>query len=218
MLSIVKLNAGWRPVRDGAGGSAPKHVQQLQAENHLRWTPGRVLRARRKLQVPGPDQGQCQAAILGDAVEVADAGCLDHDRSPGRKAGEPDNLRQPLLWFARYWAEALAAQTEDATLAAHFAPIAQALAEQEATILEELHAGRDRPRTRVATTPRRGKDGRDHAPLATLNRHYRLTRPTVAGTRKPRLRPGLFRVRDMPDSPTVRAVTQMQSRGKFGGA
>jgi len=74
-------------------------------------------------------------------VEVATQGVLDNDRSPGRKAGQPDN-RDSHYWFARYWAEALAAQSDDADLAAHFAPIAAELAAQEATILAELHAGR----------------------------------------------------------------------------
>jgi len=142
MLSIVKLMQGGGLFETGAGGSAPKHVQQLQAENHLRWDSlGEFCALGESFKFLGQTKGNAKARILGDAVEVATQGVLDHDRSPGRKAGEPDN-RDSHYWFARYWAEALAAQTEDATLAAHFAPIAQALAEQEATILEELHAGR----------------------------------------------------------------------------
>jgi len=142
MLSIVKLMQGGGLFETGAGGSAPKHVQQLQAENHLRWDSlGEFCALGESFKFLGQTKGNDKARILGDAVEVATQGVLDHDRSPGRKAGEPDN-RDSHYWFARYWAEALAAQTEDATLAAHFAPIAQALAEQEATILEELHAGR----------------------------------------------------------------------------
>jgi isocitrate dehydrogenase len=78
---------------------------------------------------------------LGEAVEAATQGVLDDNRSPGRKVGEPDN-RDSHYWFARYWAEALAAQGEDANLAAEFAPIAKALSENEAQILVELHAGR----------------------------------------------------------------------------
>ncbi len=142
MLSIVKLMQGGGLFETGAGGSAPKHVQQLQGENHLRWDSlGEFCALGESFKFLGQTKGNAKAQILGDAVEVATQGVLDHDRSPGRKAGEPDN-RDSHYWFARYWAEALAAQSGDAGLAAHFAPIAQALAEKEAVILEELHAGR----------------------------------------------------------------------------
>ncbi len=82
--------------------------------------------------------------MLGEAVEAATQGILDHDRSPGRKVGQPDN-RDSHYWFARYWAEALAAQTDDAALAAEFAPVAKALAEGEAAIVGELAAVRGAP-------------------------------------------------------------------------
>jgi isocitrate dehydrogenase len=142
MLSIVKLMQGGGLFETGAGGSAPKHVQQLQGENHLRWDSlGEFCALGESFKFLGQTKGNAKAQILGDAVEVATQGVLDHDRSPGRKAGEPDN-RDSHYWFARYWAEALAAQSGDAALAAHFAPVAAALAEKEAEILQELHAGR----------------------------------------------------------------------------
>jgi isocitrate dehydrogenase len=104
--------------------------------------PRRVLCAGRKLQVPRRGtKGNDKARILGEAVEAATQGYLDNDNSPQRKAGQPDN-RNSHYWFARYWAEALAAQTEDAELAAHFAPIAKAMADQEDQIIAELMADR----------------------------------------------------------------------------
>ena len=142
MLSIVKLMQGGGLFETGAGGSAPKHVQQLQAENHLRWDSlGEFCALGESFKFLADTKGNEKARVLGNAIDAATQGVLDHDRSPGRKAGEPDN-RDSHYWFARYWAEALAAQTEDATLAAGFAPIAQALADQEAVILAELHAAR----------------------------------------------------------------------------
>ena len=89
-------------------------------------------------------RGNKKAGVLGKAAEVATQGVLDENRSPSRKVGEPDN-RDSHYWFARYWAEALAAQTEDAELAAHFAPIAAALAEKEEAILAELKAVQGAP-------------------------------------------------------------------------
>jgi isocitrate dehydrogenase len=142
MLSIVKLMQGGGLFETGAGGSAPKHVQQLQAQNHLRWDSlGEFCALGESFKFLGETKANAQARILGEAVETATQGVLDHDRSPGRKPGQPDN-RDSHYWFARYWAEALAAQSEDADLAAHFAPVAQALADKEDTILSELHAGR----------------------------------------------------------------------------
>ena len=98
MLSIVKLMQGGGLFETGAGGSAPKHVQQLQAENHLRWDSlGEFCALGESFKFLGQTKGNAKARILGDAVEVATQGVLDHDRSPGRKAGEPDNRGQPLL-------------------------------------------------------------------------------------------------------------------------
>ena len=142
MLSIVKLMQGGGLFETGAGGSAPKHVQQLQGENHLRWDSlGEFCALGESFKFLAETKNNAAARILGEAVEAATQGVLDDNRSPGRKVGEPDN-RDSHYWFARYWAEALAAQGEDASLAAEFAPIAEALAENEAQILAELHAGR----------------------------------------------------------------------------
>ena len=142
MLSIVKLMQGGGLFETGAGGSAPKHVQQLQGENHLRWDSlGEFCALGESFKFLAEIKNNAAARILGEAVEAATQGVLDDNRSPGRKVGEPDN-RDSHYWFARYWAEALAAQGEDAKLAAEFAPIAKALAEHEAQILAELHAGR----------------------------------------------------------------------------
>ena len=140
MLSIVKLMQGGGLFETGAGGSAPKHVQQLHAENHLRWdSMGEFCALGESLNFLADSQGNAKAGVLGAAAEAATQGILDNDRSPGRKVGQPDN-RASHYWFARYWAEALAAQTSDADLAAEFASIAQSLADGEAAILAELAA------------------------------------------------------------------------------
>ncbi|MGI3185380.1 NADP-dependent isocitrate dehydrogenase [Nioella aestuarii] len=140
MLSIVGLMNGGGLFETGAGGSAPKHVQQLVEENHLRWdSMGEFCALGESLNFLADSRGNAKAGVLGRAAEAATQGILDDNRSPSRKVGEPDN-RDSHYWFARYWAEALAAQTDDADLAAHFAPIAKALAEGETAILGELAA------------------------------------------------------------------------------
>ncbi|WP_372834284.1 NADP-dependent isocitrate dehydrogenase [Puniceibacterium confluentis] len=140
MLSIVKLMNGGGLFETGAGGSAPKHVQQLMEQNHLRWDSlGEFCALGESLTFLADAKGNEKARVLGRAVDAATQGILDNDRSPSRKVGEPDN-RDSHYWFARYWAEALAAQTDDAGLASHFAPIAAALAENEQQILSELAA------------------------------------------------------------------------------
>ncbi|MBO6885284.1 MAG: NADP-dependent isocitrate dehydrogenase [Marivita sp.] len=145
MLSIVKLMNGGGLFETGAGGSAPKHVQQLQQENHLRWDSlGEFCALGESLQFLADVRSNEKARVLGKAVDAATQGILDDNRSPSRKVGEPDN-RDSHYWFARYWAEALAAQSEDAELAAHFAPVAAALAENEAAILSELKAAQGAP-------------------------------------------------------------------------
>ncbi len=142
MLSIVKLMQGGGLFETGAGGSAPKHVQQFLEANHLRWDSlGEFCALGESFRFLADTQGNAKARVLGDAVDVATQGILDNGHSPGRKAGQPDN-RDSHYWFARYWAEALAAQNDDAGLAAHFAPIATALADGEAQIIAELHEGR----------------------------------------------------------------------------
>ncbi|WP_299786886.1 NADP-dependent isocitrate dehydrogenase [uncultured Marivita sp.] len=138
MLSIVKLMNGGGLFETGAGGSAPKHVQQLMEQNHLRWDSlGEFCALGESLQFLADARGNEKARVLGKAVDTATQGILDNNRSPSRKVGEPDN-RDSHYWFARYWAEALAAQSEDCDLAAHFAPIAQELADKEEAILSEL--------------------------------------------------------------------------------
>ncbi len=138
MLSIVKLMNGGGLFETGAGGSAPKHVQQLQEENHLRWDSlGEFCALGESLQFLADAKGNEKARVLGQAVDAATQGILNNSRSPSRKVGEPDN-RASHYWFARYWAEALAAQNSDAELAAYFAPVATALADGEEAILSEL--------------------------------------------------------------------------------
>ena len=145
MLSIVKLMQGGGLFETGAGGSAPKHVQQLDAENHLRWDSlGEFCALGESLQFLADAKGNEKARVLGKAVDAATQGILDDNRSPSRKVGEPDN-RDSHYWFARYWAEALAAQSDDAALAAEFAPVAKALADGEAAIVTELAAAQGKP-------------------------------------------------------------------------
>ena len=138
MLSIVKLMQGGGMFETGAGGSAPKHVQQLMEENHLRWDSlGEFCALGESLKYLSQVKGNSKAKVLGDAVDLATQGILDHNKSPGRKVGQPDN-RDSHFFFALYWAQALAAQAADLEIAAHFAPIAKALAENETAILAEL--------------------------------------------------------------------------------
>ncbi len=145
MLSIVKLMNGGGLFETGAGGSAPKHVQQLVEENHLRWdSMGEFCALGESLNFLADRKGNAKAGVLGSAAEVATQGILDNNKSPSRKVGQPDN-RDSHYWFARYWAEALAAQSDDADLAAEFAPVAKELAEKEAQILVELAAAQGKP-------------------------------------------------------------------------
>ncbi|WP_439124802.1 NADP-dependent isocitrate dehydrogenase [Marivita sp.] len=145
MLSIVKLMNGGGLFETGAGGSAPKHVQQLVEQNHLRWDSlGEFCALGESLQFLADARGNEKARVLGKAVDSATQGILDNNRSPSRKVGEPDN-RDSHYWFARYWAEALTTQTDDTELAAHFAPIAKELSEKEDAILAELVGAQGQP-------------------------------------------------------------------------
>jgi isocitrate dehydrogenase len=145
MLSIVKLMQGGGLFETGAGGSAPKHVQQLVEENHLRWDSlGEFCALGESFKFFADQTDNAKARVLGETVETATQGILDNDRSPSRKVGEPDN-RASHYWFARYWAEALAAQGDDTELAAEFTPIAKALAEGEAKIVAELAEVQGKP-------------------------------------------------------------------------
>jgi len=141
MLSVVKLMQGGGMFETGAGGSAPKHVQQLMEENHLRWDSlGEFCALSESLRFVGSDK----ARVMGQAADDATEKLLSNGKSPGRKVGQDDN-RASHFHFAMYWAEALAAQTDDADLAATFAPLAKALADNADTILAELKAGAGKP-------------------------------------------------------------------------
>lgn len=145
MLSIVKLMQGGGLFETGAGGSAPKHVQQLVEENHLRWDSlGEFCALGESLKFLADVKGNAKARVLGKAVDVATQGVLDHDKSPKGRVGQTDN-RDSHFYFALYWAQALAAQTEDGDLAAHFAPVARTLAANEARIVAELARDQGKP-------------------------------------------------------------------------
>jgi len=145
MLSIVKLMNGGGLFETGAGGSAPKHVQQLVEEGHLRWDSlGEFCALGESFDFLAESTGNARAGLLGKGVEAATTKVLENRKSPGRKVGDLDN-RDSHYFFALYWAEALAAQTQDADLAAHFAPVAKQLADQQQVILSELAASQGTP-------------------------------------------------------------------------
>ncbi len=138
MLSIVPLMNGGGLFETGAGGSAPKHVQQLLQENHLRWDSlGEFLALVPSLEHLSNLTGNKQAQVLADALDKATEELLNNDKTPKRKCGELDN-RGSHFYLAMYWARALAAQNEDAELKAQFAELADQLAANEAKILEEM--------------------------------------------------------------------------------
>ncbi|HJD79305.1 MAG TPA: NADP-dependent isocitrate dehydrogenase [Corynebacterium pollutisoli] len=138
MLSVVPLMAGGGLFETGAGGSAPKHVQQVREENHLRWDSlGEFLALAESLRHVSRTQDNAQAAVLADALDKATEKLLAEGKSPSRKVGEIDN-RGSHFYLASYWAEELAAQSEDAALAETFRPVAEALAAEAATIDQEL--------------------------------------------------------------------------------
>ena len=139
MLSIVPLMAGGGLFETGAGGSAPKHVQQFLEEDYLRWDSlGEFLALAASLEHLGQRYLNTPAKVLANALDVANGRILDENRSPARKVGELDN-RGSHFYLALYWAQALAAQDENAELKAKFAPLAKALADNEAAILGELN-------------------------------------------------------------------------------
>ena len=145
MLSIVPLMNSGGLFETGAGGSAPKHVQQFNEENHLRWDSlGEFLALAVSLEHLAQKTGNAKAQVLADALDAATEQLLLNDKSPKRKAGELDN-RGSHFYIALYWAQALAAQDKDAELKAVFAPVAEKLAAQEAVILAELSAGAGKP-------------------------------------------------------------------------
>jgi isocitrate dehydrogenase len=138
MLSVVPLINGGGLFETGAGGSAPKHVQQLLRENHLRWDSlGEFLALAVSFEHLAQSTDNARAQILADSLDAATGRFLDENKSPSRKAGEIDN-RGSHFYLALFWAEELAAQTSDPELAAGFAELAKRLRENESTINEEL--------------------------------------------------------------------------------
>ena len=138
MLSIVKLMNGGGLFETGAGGSAPKHVQQLLSENHLRWDSlGEFCALGESLMFYADTSGNQSARILGQAAEIATQKILDNQRSPSRKVGEADN-RESHYYFAMYWAEALAQQTENEEIASKFKGVFEQLSQSEDAIVAEL--------------------------------------------------------------------------------
>jgi len=138
MLSIVPLMAGGGMYETGAGGSAPKHVKQLVEENHLRWDSlGEFLALAVSLEDMGIKTGNAKAKILAKTLDEATGKLLDNNQSPSPRTGELDN-RGSHFYLSLYWAQALAAQSDDAELQAHFAPLAKVLADNEGKIVGEL--------------------------------------------------------------------------------
>jgi len=145
MLSIVPLMNGGGLFETGAGGSAPKHVQQFQQEGYLRWDSlGEFLALGVSLEHLAQKFGNAKAQVLSDTLDQAIGNILDHDKSPARKVGEIDN-RGSHFYLALYWAQALAAQSKDKEIQARFTPLAQALTRNEAKINAELIAAQGKP-------------------------------------------------------------------------
>ena len=145
MLSIVPLLEGGGLFETGAGGSAPKHVQQFQAEGHLRWDSlGEYMALGASLQHLGEEFENAEALMLGEALDSATASYLRNARSPSRKVNELDN-RGSTFYLTLYWARALADQTSNPALAERFRPVATALEDNEATILAELNGAQGEP-------------------------------------------------------------------------
>ena len=138
MLSVVPLLNGGGLFETGAGGSAPKHVQQLVEENHLRWDSlGEFMALAESFRHLSESTGNKRAGVLAETLDAATGSFLNENKSPSRKVGEIDN-RGSHFWLARYWAEELAAQSDDAALAEVFGPVAEAMAEQTGSIEQEL--------------------------------------------------------------------------------
>jgi isocitrate dehydrogenase len=145
MLSVVPLMAGGGMYETGAGGSAPKHVQQLVEENHLRWDSlGEFLALAASLEDLGIKNGNEKARLLARTLDAATGKLLDNNKSPSPRTGELDN-RGSQFYLGLYWAQELAAQTDDPDLQARFAPLARALTENEATIVRELSVMQGKP-------------------------------------------------------------------------
>ncbi|TNF34396.1 MAG: NADP-dependent isocitrate dehydrogenase, partial [Gammaproteobacteria bacterium] len=145
MLSIVPLLAGGGLYETGAGGSAPKHVQQLLEENHLRWDSlGEFLAIAVSLEDLANKTGDEKVRVLAEALDMANGQFLNSNKSPSRKVGELDT-RGSHFYLALYWAQALTEQSKDKALQAKFAPLAKQLADNEAKIVTELNAVQGKP-------------------------------------------------------------------------
>ncbi|MFZ1375662.1 MAG: NADP-dependent isocitrate dehydrogenase [Geothrix sp.] len=170
MLSVVPLLGGGGLFETGAGGSAPKHVQQFQKEGYLRWDSlGEFSAFCASLEHVANAYKNAKAAVLADTLDQAIAKFLDNDKSPARKVGQIDN-RGSHFYLALYWAQALAAQTKDAELQARFAKVAQALDENEAKINEELISAQGKPVDMGGYYhPDKVKTGKAMRPSATFN-------------------------------------------------
>jgi isocitrate dehydrogenase len=170
MLSIVPLLAGGGLFETGAGGSAPKHVQQFQKEGYLRWDSlGEFSALGASLEHIAAATKNAKAQVLSDTLDAAIAKFLDNNKSPARKVGEIDN-RGSHFYLAMYWAEALAAQTKDPELAARFAKVAKALQDNEAKINAELIGAQGKPQDLGGYyQPDPVKTGKAMRPSPTLN-------------------------------------------------
>ncbi len=145
MLSIVPLLAGGGLFETGAGGSAPKHVDQFLECGHLRWDSlGEFLALAESLRMMYQKSEDSKIGALTEGLDKANEGYLDNDKAPSRKCGEPDN-KASHYWVARYWAEALSTQTADTALAEKFTPVAEALVKNEEQIISELTAAEGKP-------------------------------------------------------------------------
>ncbi len=145
MLSIVPLLAGGGLFETGAGGSAPKHVEQFVEEGHLRWDSlGEFLALAASLEDLGQKSGKAKVTLLAETLDQATTMFLDNDKSPSRKVNELDN-RGSHFYLALYWAQALASQSLDQQLKSEFAPVAQALQAHESKIVAELNAAQGKP-------------------------------------------------------------------------
>ena len=152
MLSIVPLLAGGGLFETGAGGSAPKHVQQFVEEGHLRWDSlGEFLAIGVSLEDLAEKSGDPKAKILADCLNDAVGKFLDENKSPSRKVNELDN-RGSHFYLALFWAEALAAQNKDSELKDRFSPLASTMRENEQAIVNELNEAQGKPVDQVDTT------------------------------------------------------------------
>jgi isocitrate dehydrogenase len=170
MLSIVPLMAGGGLFETGAGGSAPKHVEQFEQEDYLRWDSlGEFLALGASLEFLGQAHNNAEVRILAETLDEANGKILEYNRSPARKVGEIDN-RGSHFYLALYWAQALAARDNSTPLAARFKPLAEALAANEAKINAELIAAQGKPvDTGGYYLPDPAKASAAMRPSATLN-------------------------------------------------